>query len=191
MSTLILIKHAMPVVNPSEPAPTWPLSEEGRLAAGRLARRFKDYNLAAVYTSMEPKAADTGQIIAETLTLPCRVIPDLHEQDMRNVGFIRQDWQGRVRQFFEQPAAHVLGAESANEALDRFKRAVNRVMQSHPPEQSLAIVAHGRVISLFTGYFNAHIDPFDLWQRLDLPAYVVLERPSYDLKAIIERLDPA
>src|SRR5262249_30744965 len=53
--TLILIRHAAPIVDPSTPPSQWPLSREGRAAARSLSLPTNAYLVA----STEPKAIQT------------------------------------------------------------------------------------------------------------------------------------
>jgi broad specificity phosphatase PhoE len=57
-----------------------------------------------------------------------------------------------------------------------------------PSREDIAVVAHGTVISLLVAS-KCHIDAFDLWHRLGLPSYVVLETPSWRLVEVVEELD--
>lgn len=49
------------------------------------------------------------------------------------------------------------------------------------------VVAHGRVMSLFVARRNA-LDPYDLWERLGLPSFVVLDLPNYGIVEVTDRL---
>jgi broad specificity phosphatase PhoE len=55
-------------------------------------------------------------------------------------------------------------------------------VESHP-NQNLAIVAHGTVISLFVSRLT-NADPFLLWKRLGLPSFVVLSLPDSQIIAV-------
>jgi len=78
-----------------------------------------------------------------------------------------------VEAFLKNPDERVYGMESANEALHRFERAVNAAMAQYPVE-TLAIVAHGTVISLMVAHLT-RIDPLPLWRTLTLPSYVIVD----------------
>lgn len=69
-----------------------------------------------------------------------------------------------------------MGKEIADQAYDRFSQAVSDVLKSYP-SHDLAIVSHGTVISLFVSR-RCGIPPFEFWQRLGLPSYVVLSLPE-------------
>ena len=62
--TLVLAKHAMPVVEPHVPPSRCRLSEAGRYQSVALAERLEASRLVLVVTSEEPKAPATGKIVA-------------------------------------------------------------------------------------------------------------------------------
>jgi broad specificity phosphatase PhoE len=108
------------------------------------------------------------------MALPVLPRADLHENDRTGLGFVpRDELNRRIRQFYEQPARQVIGAETANRAFERFAAAVEGIV-SEGYRRPVAIITHGTVLSLFVARKNM-IDPFDLWARLALPSYVVLD----------------
>jgi broad specificity phosphatase PhoE len=179
---LILIKHAMPVIVPDAPPRTWVLSDAGRDASARLVTELAVYEPVAVVTSVEPKAAETGAIIAAGLGLPSTAVTGLHEHERDVVPFDSTErFHERMRHFFAEPAAVVYGTESAEAAHARFATAIRDVLAAHP-SGSLIVVAHGTVISLLVARANG-IEPFPFWAGLDLPSFVVVERDSFVLAA--------
>lgn len=186
MPLLILIRHANPAIDPGASADEWPLSAEGRERARRFAAQVAAFRPQCIITSEEPKAAETGRILAAELALPCSSAPGLGEHDRRIV-----QWEAdvnafhrQVEQFFAQPDELVFGGETAEQAHRRFNQAVDAVLAEHPDE-NIAIVTHGTVMSL---YISAHTggDPFHLWwqlQQLGMPALVALETASGRLVA--------
>lgn len=187
MPDLILIKHAMPTINPEQPANSWHLSETGRARAHKLGQEIASYEPTVLLASTEPKARQTGAAIGQTLSLPCLGKPGLHEHDRHNVSFMADSsaFKASVKALFDQPETLVFGGETAQQAAQRFIRTVNAVLNPYP-NQNVAIVAHGTVIALFVAHFNPEVNPFDLWARLGLPSYVVLSRPDYTLQTIVE-----
>ena len=182
------MKHAMPEIVPGVPAAAWALSEAGRAACGPLAARLVTYDPARVVTSVEPKAAETGRLTAETLGLPVSIAPGLHEHDQGDSPFMEAAaWRTIVKEFFARPDARNLGQERAVDAGKRFVGAVRAVLDTYPTGTTI-IVAHGRVISLFVARANA-IGPFALWGRLGLPSVVVLSVPELGLLEVIGRAD--
>jgi broad specificity phosphatase PhoE len=177
---LILIKHSLPEIIPDRPAREWQLSDEGRHRCESLAEAVARYQPQAVVTSLEPKAAETGQILAAALHLPVASAPNLHEHERQNTPFLSPEmFEASILAFFAEPSQRVSGTESANESHDRFAQAIWEVVAAHP-QQNIAIVAHGTVISLFVSRLT-NADPFLLWKRLGLPSFVVISLPEKQL----------
>jgi len=190
MSKLILIKHATPLKDVTRPSHEWKLSERGRDDARVLADRLRQHHIDIVITSNEPKAEETGRIVAEVLGVPCEPADDLHEHDRSNVPVMpTREFISMIALFFNEPDRLVLGKERANAARDRFERAVKDVMRSRGESAGVAIVTHGTVMALFLAE-RASEAPFDLWRRLQLPSYVVMDWPAGTIESIVDRLSP-
>jgi broad specificity phosphatase PhoE len=58
------------------------------------------------------------------------------------------------------------------------------VLERHP-DQTVAIVSHGTVITLYVAR-AAGVEPFAFWQGLGLPAFVVLSWPRLGLLNVVE-----
>lgn len=180
---LILVKHALPQVDVETPPHEWRLGPQGVDGAGAVAKRLTRYQPSRIVASLEPKATETGSIIAEKMHLPFATAEGLHEHDRRAAGFIAADkFAMRMQEFFAHPDAIVFGSESASTALARFSAAVDRATGEQGGD--LVIVSHGTVISLFVAA-RAHVDAADLWGTLGLPSYVTLELPSYRIRDIV------
>src|SRR5205823_2550130 len=79
VARLILIRHARPVVEPDVPSSRWHLSDEGRADCRPLAARLTPLGASWVFASVEPKAWETGAIVAQRLEVPCSAVAGLHE----------------------------------------------------------------------------------------------------------------
>ena len=88
--------------------------------------------------------------------------------------------------FFKTQNRLVLGKETAYEAAERFERAVESVLKSHP-DGNVAIVTHGTVLALFASE-NGAGDPFQLYRQLGLPSLVVFSVPDYNVIEKQERI---
>jgi broad specificity phosphatase PhoE len=183
---LVLVRHSAPEIAPGVPASQWRLSDEGRLRCEALAAQLATYELGAVVTSTEPKAVETGQIVARILRLPIESAPGLHEQARPEVGLLasREQFQARVASVFEHPDQLVFGSETGDEAHARFTAAVDAVLRQHP-DGNLVIVSHGTVITLFVAHATG-VDPIPFWKSLGLPAFVVLSLPELNLLEVVE-----
>ena len=102
--TLILVKHAMPEIIPTLPAREWQLSDSGRLSCLMLAERLSEHRPDVVITSTEPKAIQTGQIVADKLGIMCEIGDNLHEHERHNESFSnRENFETTIAEFFSHP----------------------------------------------------------------------------------------
>lgn len=185
MHRLVLVRHSLPEMVTGAPASEWHLSAEGRRRCTALAGRLAAFGLAAVVSSQESKAVETGQIVAGTLGLPLETAPGLHEHErgvVRDLGS-REEFQAQVARFFEHPDRLVLGYETADEAHARFARAVASAIERRPAI-NLAIVSHGTVITLFVARATG-LDPVPFWKGLGFPSFVVLSLPELALLEVV------
>ena len=149
MTRLILVRHAMPAIDAELPTKDWPISPEGRAAARRMAEKLAAFVPACVISSTEPKAADTGRIVAERLAAPIAFDGDLVEHRRETVAFLpRAEVEAAIEALFRRPDELVYGEENADQAHARFAGAVERHRAAHPNE-ALVVASHGTVISLW------------------------------------------
>ena len=183
MPGLILVKHSLTSIKPDLPASQWHLSEQGRRRCWALADKLALHRPVVIVTSTEPKAVETGHLVADRLGVPCETADGLHEHDRRNVGFLTtEEFEARVAEFFARPAELVFGSETADQAHARFRAAVDTVLARYP-DQAVAIVAHGTVMTLFV-VRTTGLAPFPFWKQLGLPSFVVMSRPDFRFLSI-------
>lgn len=187
MPHLILVKHSLPQIVLAIPAREWSLSPAGRARCQPLAARLAAYSPDRVISSIEPKAVETAQIVAQEIHKPSRIQEGLHEHDRTGVEFLdRETFEARVAEFFKHPNELVLGRETARQAQERFSKALESVTAGHPNE-NLVVVSHGTVITLFVEKITGQ-EPFSLWKRLGLPSFVVFSLPGYELSTVVEKI---
>jgi broad specificity phosphatase PhoE len=182
--SLILVRHSMPEIDTGVPANQWRLSDEGRRRCDELAKRLAAYQPHIIITSLEPKAIETGQIVANALGLPIATAPNLHEHERPQVEPFgtREQFQARVCRLFEHPGELIFGNETADESHSRFAGAIASVLEAHP-SGNLAVVTHGTVLTLFVAR-AAGLDPVPFWKQLGLPAFVALSLPAMEVEAV-------
>ena len=178
-SPLILIKHAAPRKDRSRPARSWRLSREGRDACHVLGLRLAAYPIRHVVSSLEPKAVETAQLLAEEVAATSSAAPDLHEHRRESVPFYDspEQFETRVGELFRCPDKLVFGEETAVAARERFAAAVEEVVGQWQHDGPIVIVAHGTVISLLVGHWCDR-DPAELWSHLGLPSFAVVSKPD-------------
>jgi broad specificity phosphatase PhoE len=187
MNKLLLVKHSLPEILPEIPASEWLLSVEGRRRCQALADELAGHNPDLIFSSQEPKAQETAQIVAQQLDKPLFIVSGLHEHERKTVRFTNEEqFIANVKEFYEQPDALVFGEETAAQALNRFSSAVDQLI-SQNRDQNLVVVSHGTVITLFIAH-NCGIEPFSFWSRLDLPSFIVLSLPDLVVLSITQTL---
>ena len=189
MRKLILVRHSLPEMVPDLPANQWRLSDTGRLRCKRLAERLAAYDPDVIVASLEPKATETGRIVANILGKPFKTAVNLHEHDRSNVTPFdtKQQFKAKVARFFENPQRLIFGRETADDAHRRFAKAVTDVIEKYP-NGNLAVVTHGTVMTLFVAR-AAGLEPFSFWKRLGLPSFVVLSLPEFSLLTVVENVE--
>jgi broad specificity phosphatase PhoE len=176
-SKLILVKHATPQVSPDVPSNRWVLSGERDRQCEWLADALAAQGATRLYSSIEPKALETASYVARQLRLALHPRFNLHENDRTGLGLVNEDvLRSKIREFFQQTDRCVIGRETANSARRRFTTSVAGIL-AEDHGRPLAIVTHGTVLSLFVAQYN-NLAPFELWSRLGLPSYVVLDAAS-------------
>ena len=177
MQKLILIKHSKPEQIEGKTSHDWPLSEEGRRRCATHADLVRPHAPQTIITSQEPKAVQTGEILAEALKIPVTSAPDLHEHDRSNVPVMQtRDFISAMAHFFQNPHDLVLGLESADDALHRIAHAIESTMDSNPTG-NVAIITHGTVLALFLNT-KKNKTAFDWWRSMGLPSFVVMSWPD-------------
>ncbi len=185
MRKIILVRHSAPEIDPSIPSREWHLSVEGRQRCKGLARALQAHQPTRIATSSEAKAIETGELVAAELGIPSFESTDLHEHDRSNVGFLpSEQFSASIARFYDQPTQLVFGRETAEQAYQRFAGGVADVIQQFP-EDNIAIIAHGTVISLFVARTTG-VEPLPLWKRLGLPSFIVMSLPGPRVQTVVE-----
>lgn len=91
-----------------------------------------------------------------------------------------------IAALFAHPDERVFGEETARAALTRFTAALDAAL-AHAAERSVAVVAHGTVLSLYVAN-RFGLDGFALWYRLGMPAFVVTDAPDLTAPLVVERI---
>ena len=182
---LVLIRHSISKKDSSIPSSQWRLTIEGRKACGPLAQQLAPFAVTRLIASIEPKAVETASILADRLKIPFEIGVGLHEQEREHAPYFstQTQFEVKVKEMLAQPDRLIFGQETANQALKRFSDALESAMETYP-EDNLAIITHGTVMSLFVAQHNS-IRIFDFWRGLKMPDIVVLDLP--DFKLISER----
>jgi broad specificity phosphatase PhoE len=171
--TLLLIRHAAPLVLQDASAREWPLSDEGRRAGEAFAELLARYKVATIVSSAELKARETAAILAARLNLTTGEDANLNEHRRDNVPYLsRSIFEARIQRLFAEPDALVFGQETATQAYMRFAGAVGHALAAHPAGD-VALVTHGTVMTLYAERHTG-VEPFAFWQALRMPDLLAL-----------------
>ena len=184
MSSVVLVKHSLPTVVESVPAPSWRLSPAGAARCVALAERLRPFDARAIASSIEPKAVETATLVGQELGLPVDIVEGLHEHDRRDTKLLGDtEYAAAIAALFARPRELAFGRETAAAALARFDAAVMGRLAALPAADDVIVVSHGTVISLFVAAHSG-TDGLGLWKALGLPSFVVLDRSTFRLERI-------
>ena len=178
----------MPDVEPERPASTWSLGDIGRQRAELLAARLSGFRPTKIWSSKEPKAVETAEVVATGFGVSVQVADGLEEHHRTGGPFLptQGEFEASVERFFRKPDEVVFGTESANEALSRFSSAMNLAIQSE--QTDTVVITHGTVMTLYVARL-AGVQHMSFWRRLGLPSFVVLTLPEMQVSEVVESVD--
>jgi broad specificity phosphatase PhoE len=171
MRALYLIRHASPIVQPSEPPRDWQLSDRGIAEAQTLASTAADWGIEALYCSSEAKARGTALIIGDAIGLPPGVVDSFDELRMPDWIANADAFNDAVRSILEGDAPP-RGAESREDAARRFAQGVSIVAGGAMPA---AVVSHGRILTAYLAQHRPLESAFDYWRAIPMPGWVRID----------------
>lgn len=186
MRSILLVRHAQPLVNPGQQARVWELTPASRDAARACAAQLAGERPDLVVTSRERKARETGEIIAGVLGLDVLEDERLGEQGRDEVAFMddRERFRIAVHQHFEESSSVVLGQESSLASAARFTRVVADLRIRMPPPRCPVLVSHGRVMAAFLASITG-ADAWTLWEDLRMPDTIAVDLGSGTIRRLV------
>ena len=160
---VILIRHAMPQVVAGVSSTLWTLGESAREDCVLLAHALPKDLGPVIYTSPEPKAAETAAVLA--LRLGLQVVKDARLAEADRPTTWDDDYRAMVLEYLErgdQP-----GWEPAEAVRTRFTAAVDAALAAHP-SGDVIVANHGMALSLYAASV-ADIDLPAFWRALTFP----------------------
>ncbi len=178
MPFLYLIRHPKTLPDPTVPGSQWQISEEGLAQVDALLTAPLWGGVATIYTSQEHKAAAVGEAVQAAFGIPFVTVEGLHEAR-------RDDWvdpdtfPAAQASFFSRPQqAPLSGWESAQEASARFAAAMSGILAHSPTPDTIAVVAHGTVLTLYLAHLQREQPSFEAWRRLGFAEVMALDRAT-------------
>ncbi len=179
MGKLYIVRHAQVKIEPNVPSAQWNLSEAGVRSTEALAASESFDLVKKIWHSPEPKALQTAQVIAERASLELRMHAGLREL-AADVGFLPQhEFQARV-------GAYLLGKddpafEPYGDAQARIVSAVREIVEEAKGD-SVALVTHGRILTVLYSYLFGRRLGQKEWQSIPLPALSVIDTNSWQVE---------
>ena len=194
----IFVRHAKSIAHDKDIVQgqglLFPLGEEGRDCAVRLAEALKDYKFKKIFSSTSVRAIQTTQIVAEFH--PNTPIEQIAELNERSKGAA----EGLSREEFNKQYGYVLNEWSAGidskpegwESMEDLHKRVMPVFEKHTKnimsdnDENFLYVTHGNVIRTFLG--NILQIPFPLRGRIaqDYCAITIASYSSEKMRWTIE-----
>ena len=176
---LILVKHGKPEIVEDQPRWGWRLSEEGRIAARKLASRLAHFTPTHLFASPEIKATDTAREIGTVLGLTVEIDAGFGEHRADDQPFGTQAaFEADVARLFAEPESVVMGEETGAAAYARFDEAMARIIDAS--DATRVVVSHGRIITLWLSR-RLGFAPMAFWKRLGLASAVVVTADGYEI----------
>jgi broad specificity phosphatase PhoE len=175
---LYLIRHPQTRPDPAIPASRWTLSAEGRAQVRVLVAMPHWKGIAAVYTSLQDKAAIVGSMLHAARNVPHAVRAGLDEA-RRDQWLGAEAFEAAQRAFFAHPETPPAPEwEPAGSARVRFGAVMEAILRSHPPDASLAVVTHASVLTLYVAGLRGEPPSYDLWRSIDFAAIMAVDRAT-------------
>ena len=159
---LLLIRHGQSTANATgvwQGQLDFPLSDEGREQARRTGLALVDEKVSGFYSSPLRRAFETARIIAREKDYPGDVIPVPGLMERRGgilEGTTRQEREASNPRLMEKLSTlpeeeqwPLVGAETDEEVLTRFAKALAGIRSSHAPGDRILIVSHGGAMRAF------------------------------------------
>ena len=185
MHHLLLIRHSQTNPVPTISSHEWKLTKEGVQRCRQFAPIVQRFQPNRLISSQEPKAIATSQLLANQLGISHHTTDGLGETARATAPWFDDPAQFRqaIEQLFLHPNQRVFGEESGEEAFARFDKRIATLLTRYPNE-TLAIVTHGTILSLFVAHYN-QIDVVAFWKSLGMPALIQLTLPHFTLQETI------
>ncbi|MFQ5831232.1 MAG: histidine phosphatase family protein [Candidatus Thorarchaeota archaeon] len=172
MATLIhFLRHAETRIDPDTSPSRWHVTREGVKTARMLASSGMFDKVDLVVTSAESKAIETARPFAVKLGLEIIIEPRFNELE-RVGGHIesQNEYLRRVQLAFRNQDSSAHGWETAASAIRRFEQGI-RSIESEIESDTVLVVSHGLVLSLYFATLLDVDDVYERWLRLEVCAW--------------------
>jgi broad specificity phosphatase PhoE len=174
MTQLYLIRHAHTRMTGGA-AERWPLSEKGRREARILARQDFWRKVELIFSSPEPKASSTAKPAARRWGVPLRIVDCLRELHRPR---LIPDYRKAIARLFANPEQSIAGMETAAQAAGRITHCIRELVAAHPG-QTLAVVSHGLVLTLFLAQLDDRWPTTSEWRAVPFAGLITVDTNTW------------
>jgi broad specificity phosphatase PhoE len=167
---LHLVRHGRPLVDRAVPASSWSLDPASYDDVWALRDRLPPD--AAWYSSPEPKAVETAQLLTDA---PVGLVAGLREHE-RAAGWL-DDFADVVRRAFARPDESAApGWEPLAACRDRVGGAVRPILAAHGSDD-VVLVGHGTAWTALVAALTGQPPDLERWAALALPDVICVDPP--------------
>ena len=171
--TLHLVRHGRPRIVRGVPPHAWELDPVGFDAVSRLRDSGRLPRDAAWFSSPEPKAVQTAQLLTDG---EVSVVEGLREL-VRDSTTWHDDFASVVRRAFDDPDRPAApGWEPLSRCRERVVTAVEGIWDAHR-DTPLALVGHGTAWTIVTAALTDTAPDLERWRALAMPDVITIADP--------------
>lgn len=170
--TILFVRHGKVTKDPSKPAPEWDLSPD---AIEQLKPLLDDplfKGVDYIYSSTESKSVKTAEPFAQLLDLPIHQLGEFCEVHRSSKYFTDEEFLEEKKRQLDDLDYTPEGGESGRDALVRFRTGLQKINAGD--DETVLVVSHGTILSLFFTEQEQIDNRFAAWQRLRFCSYGVM-----------------
>lgn len=167
MKTIYFVRHAEPDRTVEDEVKR-PLSLKGQKQSEKLSEYFVNKRLKYIYCSPYVRTRQTANYISNKNNIPIFEVNALHERVISKKWIPTLNFTEYSYKQWKDRSYKISTGESLNEAFNRFKDAVEKIISSTDENETVVIVTHATVISLFLNYIDSNFD-WDSFCRISTP----------------------
>ncbi|MDU5121526.1 MAG: histidine phosphatase family protein [Streptococcus salivarius] len=167
MKTIYFVRHAEPDRTVEDEVKR-PLSLKGQKQSEELSEYFVNKRLKYIYCSPYVRTRQTANYISNKNNIPIVEVNALHERVISKEWIPTLNFTEYSYKQWKDRSYKISTGESLNEAFNRFKDAVKKIISSTDENETVVIVTHATVISLFLNYIDSNFD-WDSFCRISTP----------------------
>ncbi len=167
MKTIYFVRHAEPDRTVEDEVKR-PLSLKGQKQSEELSEYFVNKRLKYIYCSPYVRTRQTANYISNKNNIPIVEVNALHERVISKEWIPTLNFTEYSYKQWKDRSYKISTGESLNEAFNRFKDAVEKIISSTDENDTVVIVTHATVISLFLNYIDSNFD-WDSFCRISTP----------------------